>query len=78
MAVPGVEMARVFGRKSPVAGAIVAVEIVATDGADEEVIESAVRAACEDLVAAARPRSIRFVESIETTGHKVVRRTVDG
>jgi acyl-CoA synthetase (AMP-forming)/AMP-acid ligase II len=78
MSVPGVAMARVFGRKSPVSGAIVAVEIVAEDGADRDDVEAAVREACADLVAAARPRSVRFVDVIETTGHKVVRRTVDG
>jgi acyl-CoA synthetase (AMP-forming)/AMP-acid ligase II len=73
--VPGVAMARVYGRKSPVAGAIVAVEVVAEASADTDQIDRAIRAACEDLVAAARPRSIRFVDEIATAGNKVVRRT---
>jgi acyl-CoA synthetase (AMP-forming)/AMP-acid ligase II len=73
--VPGVAMARVYGRTSPVAGAIVAVEVVAEPDADTDEVDAAIREACEDLVAAARPRSIRFVDIIATAGNKVVRRT---
>lgn len=73
--VPGVAMARVYGRSSPVAGAIVAVEVVAEPGADTDKVDTAIREACEDLLAAARPRSIKFVDDIATAGNKVVRRT---
>jgi acyl-CoA synthetase (AMP-forming)/AMP-acid ligase II len=75
-AVPGVEMARVFGRPNRMTGAIVAAEIVAADGTDEEELEDAIREACEDLVAAARPRSIKFVDEIVTQGNKITRGVV--
>ncbi len=73
-AVPGVDMARVFGRPNAMTGAIVALEIVATPGADQAELTRAVKAACADLVPAARPRSIRFVEDVATTGGKIIRR----
>jgi acyl-CoA synthetase (AMP-forming)/AMP-acid ligase II len=73
-AVPGVDLARVFGRPNALTGAIVAVEVVAADGADTDRIAADIRAACADLVAAARPRSIRFVDSIAVAGNKIVRR----
>jgi acyl-CoA synthetase (AMP-forming)/AMP-acid ligase II len=83
-AVPGVAMARVFGRPNRMTGAIVAVEVVPAkgpDGADldeeaEEALEDAIREACEDLVAAARPRSIKFVDEIVTQGNKITRGVV--
>ncbi len=74
--VPGVAMTRVYGRANRMTGAIVAVEVVPEDGFDTEKLEDDIRSACEDLVAAARPRSIRFVDEIETTGDKITRGTV--
>ena len=74
--VPGVKMARVYGRKSPVAGAIVAVEVIAEPDIDTDELRDAIRAACADLVAAAQPRSIKFVDEISTVGHKIIRGTV--
>lgn len=71
---PGVAMARVYGRKNPMTGAVVALEIVLEPGSERERVETAVRAACEDLPAAARPRSIRFVDDIVTSGSKIIRR----
>ncbi|HEY1828207.1 MAG TPA: class I adenylate-forming enzyme family protein, partial [Acidimicrobiales bacterium] len=60
-AVPGVQLARVFGRPNRMTGAIVAVEVVPVDKDldedGEEALEDAIRQACEDLVAASRPRS---------------------
>lgn len=73
-AVPGVDMARVYGRKNAVSGAIVAIEVVAAAGVDQKDLSASIRAACEDLPAAARPRSIRFVDAIATAGSKIVRR----
>lgn len=73
-AVAGVDMARVYGRPNSMTGAIVAVEIVAASGADRQVVDAAIRAACEDLPAAARPRSIRFVDSVAMAGSKIIRR----
>jgi len=73
-AVPGVDVARVYGRPNPMTGAIVAVEIVAAPDADQDAIAAAVRAACADLPAASRPRSIKFVDTVSTAGDKIVRR----
>jgi acyl-CoA synthetase (AMP-forming)/AMP-acid ligase II len=73
-AVAGVGMARVYGRPSPLTGAIVAVEVVAAPGADTDVVTDAIRASCADLPPAARPRSIRFVDSVSMAGDKIVRR----
>jgi len=73
--VPGVALARVFGRKNALTGAVVAVEVVTEPGADREKVDAAIREACADLPPAARPRSIRFVDEIATTGLKIVRRT---
>lgn len=71
--VPGVDLARVFGRPNALTGAIVAVEVVAGPGTDTEELGRAVRAACADLPPASRPRSVRFVDEIATVGAKVVR-----
>jgi acyl-CoA synthetase (AMP-forming)/AMP-acid ligase II len=73
-AVPGVDMARVYGRPNALTGAIVAVEIVPAPAADRAGVEAAVRAACADLPPAARPRSIRFVDTVAMAGSKIVRR----
>jgi acyl-CoA synthetase (AMP-forming)/AMP-acid ligase II len=72
-AVPGVQLAHVHGRANPLTGAIVAAEVVATPGSDEETVREAIRAACADLPPAARPRSIRIVESIAITEQKIKR-----
>jgi len=72
--VVGVDMARVYGRPSALTGAIVAVEVVAAPGADIDVVAAEIREACADLPPAARPRSIRFVDSVSMAGHKIVRR----
>jgi acyl-CoA synthetase (AMP-forming)/AMP-acid ligase II len=71
-----VAVARVFGRPSKLTGAIVAAEIVpagGVDGADVDGIRAQVRAAVADLPRAWRPRSVRFVDRIETRGGKTVR-----
>lgn len=73
-ALPGIDMARVYGRPNALTGAIVAVEVVAAPDADRDALRDAVRGACDDLPAAARPRSVRFVDDIVTRGSKVIRR----
>ncbi|MDT4945784.1 MAG: hypothetical protein QOH14_2517 [Pseudonocardiales bacterium] len=73
-AVPGVDVARVFGRPNAMTGAIVAVEVVAAPGADTDAVGAAIREACADLAPPARPRSIRFVDDIAMAGSKIVRR----
>ncbi len=72
--VPGVAMARVFGRKNALTGAVVAVELVLERGHERESVEHAVREACADLPPAARPRSFRFADEMTTTDNKLTRR----
>jgi acyl-coenzyme A synthetase/AMP-(fatty) acid ligase len=67
-------MARVYGRPNAMTGAIVAVEVVAAPEADTAEIDAAIRSACADLAPAARPRSIKFVDSVTMAGNKIVRR----
>jgi len=71
--VPGVALARAFGRPNPLTGAIVALEVVPVAGADQVAVEAAIRRACAELPTAARPRSIRFVHAIATAGDKIAR-----
>lgn len=70
---PGVALARVFGKSSALVGSIVAVDIVPAPGHESDEIESQIRRVCADLPPAARPRSIRFVESIDLIGNKLSR-----
>jgi acyl-coenzyme A synthetase/AMP-(fatty) acid ligase len=71
--VPGVRAARVFGRPNALVGAVVAAEIVCEPEADPDKVDRLIREECADLPPAARPRSIRFVETLTTTGNKVSR-----
>lgn len=72
-AVPGVAVARVWGRPNPMTGAIVAIDLVVDPDADADQVKQAVRDACADLPAAARPRSVRIVPEISLKGSKIVR-----
>ncbi len=72
--VAGVVMCRVLGRPNALTGEIVAVEVEAADDADTEELDEAIREACSTLPAAARPRSILFVDEISTRGEKIERR----
>lgn len=72
--VDGVDMARVYGRPNPMTGTIVALEVVPSPGADPVALKQALRAACSDLLPAAQPRSITFVDDITTAGGKILRR----
>jgi acyl-coenzyme A synthetase/AMP-(fatty) acid ligase len=76
--VPGVAIVRVYGRPNALTGAIVAAEVVPAPGADTDAVDEAIREACADLPAAARPRSIRFVDAVPITGNKIVRTVSDG
>jgi acyl-coenzyme A synthetase/AMP-(fatty) acid ligase len=77
-AVPGVQLVRVYGRPNAVTGAIVAAEIVPSPGTDPDELADRVRAACADLADTARPRSIRFVDTLATTSDKISRRVPAG
>ncbi|HEY1237547.1 MAG TPA: class I adenylate-forming enzyme family protein [Solirubrobacterales bacterium] len=70
---PGVAAARVFGRSNPMTGAIVAAEVIPTGEADQKRIRLEIKEALEDLPPAWHPRSVKFVESVETRGDKTVR-----
>jgi acyl-CoA synthetase (AMP-forming)/AMP-acid ligase II len=69
----GVKLVRAYGRKNPVVGHIVAVDVVCNEGYESAKVEEAIRAACEALVPAARPRSINFVDAILTNNMKLSR-----
>lgn len=71
--VPGVELVHVFGRANAMVGAIVAVEVVPAAGFETDEIDAKIREVCADLPPASRPRSIRFVETMSTTGNKLSR-----
>lgn len=71
-----VALARVFGRPSKLTGAIVAAEIVpagGVEGADVEAIRAQIKEAVADLPRAWQPRSVTFVDAIETKGGKTIR-----
>lgn len=75
--VPGVLVARAFGRPNALTGAIVAVEAIPAPGSDEAALKSAIRTACASLPSAAQPRSIKFVDQLDTLGGKRLRRGDD-
>jgi acyl-CoA synthetase (AMP-forming)/AMP-acid ligase II len=72
--VDGVEAVAVYGRKSPITGQIVALDVVLSDGADQETVDAAIRETTLALPAPGRPRRIRFVPELQTRGNKLVRR----
>jgi acyl-CoA synthetase (AMP-forming)/AMP-acid ligase II len=75
-ALDSVALARVFGRPNKLTGAIVAAEIVpagGVEGADVEAIRAAIKEAVSDLPRAWQPRSVTFVDAIETKGGKTIR-----
>jgi acyl-CoA synthetase (AMP-forming)/AMP-acid ligase II len=74
--IDSVALARVFGRPSKLTGAIVAAEIVPVGGverADVESIRTQIKEAVADLPRAWQPRSVTFVDAIETKGGKTIR-----
>ena len=75
-ALDAVAAARVFGRANRLTGAIVAAEVVPVGGADADVerLREQIREAVADLPRAWQPRSVTFVDAIETRGDKTVRR----
>jgi acyl-coenzyme A synthetase/AMP-(fatty) acid ligase len=79
-ALDSVALARVFGRPNKLTGAIVATEIVPVGGverADVDAIRAQIKAAVADLPRAWQPRSVTFVDAIETKGGKTIRRMED-
>jgi acyl-coenzyme A synthetase/AMP-(fatty) acid ligase len=75
-ALDSVALARVFGRANRLTGAVVAAEVVPVAGvesADVEIIRKEIRSAVADLPRPWHPRSITFVDSIQTKGEKTMR-----
>ncbi len=78
---PGVALSRVFGRKSPITGAIVIADVVLTDAAnDNATFRQAILDACREKLPAFKvPAMLRFVPALAmTAGGKLVRAKDDG
>jgi acyl-coenzyme A synthetase/AMP-(fatty) acid ligase len=76
-ALDSVAAARVFGRANRLTGAIVAAEVVPSGTSDDAALDGLreqIRDAVADLPRAWQPRSVIFVDSIETRGDKTLRR----
>jgi acyl-coenzyme A synthetase/AMP-(fatty) acid ligase len=76
-ALGAVAAARVYGRANRLTGAIVAAEVVpvgGVEGVDLDALRDQIRDAVSDLPRAWQPRSVAFVDAIETRGDKTVRR----
>jgi acyl-coenzyme A synthetase/AMP-(fatty) acid ligase len=69
-------LASVYGRANPITGQIVAVDVLAAPEVDRALLEQRIRAACQRLPAAARPRRIRFVDKLDIRGSKLIRNEV--
>jgi acyl-coenzyme A synthetase/AMP-(fatty) acid ligase len=73
---PGVRMSRVFGRKNPITGAIVAADVVLADAAnDNATFKQAILEVCRQKLPAFKvPSILRFVPALElTAGGKLAR-----
>jgi len=73
LALDGVELAHAYGRPNPVAGQIVALDVVTRPGVDEAALRAHIWDACTSLPDAARPRLIRFVAELDVRGNKIAR-----
>ena len=72
--VAGVELVAAYGRPNPVTGQIVALDVVAADGADDRGARGGdPRGVRRRVPPAGRPRRIRFVEELEIRGTKLAR-----
>ncbi len=71
--VPGVALAHAHGRPNALVGQVVALDVVLADGADADAVDAAIREEFADDPAAHRPRSITFVDTLDTHGGKLVR-----
>lgn len=71
--VNGVQLAAVYGRANAVTGQIVVADVVAAPGTDTAALEARIRAECQALPAAGRPRRIRFVPELDIHGSKLMR-----
>jgi len=73
--VDGVKWVYAHGRKNPVTGNLIAVDIVLNDGVSQSSVEREVRARCANsLDRCKQPRFISFVREIATANGKILRR----
>lgn len=72
--VSGVAKSVAYGRPNPIVGAIVALDVIKEPGVDEESLRANIRESCLALPDAARPRSIRFVTTLDIHAGKIRRR----
>jgi acyl-CoA synthetase (AMP-forming)/AMP-acid ligase II len=75
LSVSGVVAARVYGRANRLTGAIVAADVVLAPEGDPDDVRIRIRDAVSSLPRAAHPRSITFVDELETLGGKTIRRS---
>lgn len=73
--VAGVSLVRASGRPSALVGNIVALDVLPVVGIDRDELRVAIRQACSTLPPASQPRSITFVETMDTAGNKLSRGT---
>lgn len=71
--IEGVALVHAYGRPSKMVGHIVALDVVAMEGMDEDQLRAEIREATADMPPAARPRSIKFVSTMDTAGNKLRR-----
>lgn len=75
LSIAGVTEARVYGVPNPIAGAIVAADVVLAPGQDPATARSAIMAACRERLAGYQlPRALKFVDSIRVnaSGKKAI------
>jgi acyl-CoA synthetase (AMP-forming)/AMP-acid ligase II len=66
LAVPGVQAARVFGRRNPILGALVAAEVVVERGRDTSTLQQEILRACKASLARFQvPAVVSFVEEFQ-------------
>lgn len=78
MQVPGVKLARITSKKSPIAGALVVAEIMADPATDTKALKSAIQSHCKaTLDREAVPAIIRFVDTLTLNAAGKLIRTDD-
>lgn len=78
MAVPGVKLARITSKKSPIAGALVVAEVMADPDTDTKALKSTIQTHCKATLAReAVPAIIRFVDNLTLNAAGKLIRTDD-
>ncbi len=75
LAIPGIKNVRVYGKKNPITGQIVAIQVEISDDVSSEAIEKEIRFRCQSSLGRyEQPRLIEFVSSIPKQNQKIIRR----